>query len=292
VDPPYTVEWRSRNVVDVTCEFGGNRQEFWFLLTSDEHLDNKHADLKLYKSGLKEAAVRGAGLISNGDQFCAMQGKWDPRSDQSQLRAEHRGSNYLDLLVDWHADILEPYAKYIIALGHGNHETSQIDRHGVDLTQNLVAELRARARNNKESFTGRCHGVSGWVRFKTRRGRRSKSIVLYRHHGAGGAARITKGVLEHSRAGVDCPDAHIIIMGHNHNKYQVSIPRIRLSEGSKPYHDEQLHIRIPGAKNAWGDGYGGWEVVKNMGPRAMGAAWLRIYNKNDETKYLVVTEPW
>jgi len=290
VDPPYSVEWRSRNVVDVTCKFAGNRQEFWFLLTSDVHLDNAHCNQKLYKSWLVNAVNRGAGIIDNGDLYDAMGGKWDPRSDQTHMRPEHRGNDYLDLLVDTTADILEPCAPHIIALGHGNHETSQINRHGVDLTGNLVAELRARV--GRKKFSGRCHGFSGWVRFKTHRGTRRKSIVLYRHHGAGTGARVTKGVIESNRVAVEVPDAHIVVLGHNHNKYQVSIPRLRLNSDSKPYQDEQLHVRIPGAKDAWGDGYEGWEVVKNMGPKPMGAAWLRIYNKNDETKYQVVEEPW
>jgi len=280
---PYETEWLSRNVVNVRCRVQKPDQVFWFLLTSDVHFDNTHCDRKMYKRLLDEALERDAGIIDNGDLFCAMQGKWDPRSDQSQLRPEYQGNNYLDLLVDSAADFLEPYSQNLIALGHGNHETNQINRNGTDLTERLCATLHARTKSPVRS-----HWIAGWVLFRMHRDRQQKTIRLYRHHGYGGGAPVTRGVIQTNRTAVQYPDAHVCLSGHDHNEWVVAIPRMRITMVGKLKKDVQLHIRSPGFKDAVGDGAEGWENVKGHGIKSKGAIWLKLYAKGNRFHYEAV----
>ena len=72
-----------------------NGWELWILLTSDWHWDNPKCDRKTLKRHLDQAKERNAKIIITGDLFCAMQGKYDKRSNKSSLRPEHQTDNYL-----------------------------------------------------------------------------------------------------------------------------------------------------------------------------------------------------
>jgi hypothetical protein len=116
----------SPNVVSVYLDCKKKR-EHWFLLSGDRHHDNPHCNQELEKKHLDEALEREAGIIDIGDLFCAMQGKYDKRSNKSDIRPEHQNGEYLDSLVTTAAKFYEPYAKNIIALGYGNHECVDAD---------------------------------------------------------------------------------------------------------------------------------------------------------------------
>lgn len=251
--------------------------EQWFLLRSDAHHDNPHCDWKLERKHLEEAKERGAGIIDNGDLFCSMQGKYDRRSDKSNLRPEHQSGEYLDALVRTAAEFYQPYAANFMLMAKGNHETKIRERHETDLTQRLVERLNTETKSNILAS-----GYGGWVRFMFRRGTFCDSRILYHHHGHGGGGPVTRGIIQTNRYSVWNPDADFVLTGHTHDEWILPIPRQRISDLGKPYHDEQLHIRPPGYKDAWGDGHEGWEVEKALGPKTKGAAWLRFYYRNDE----------
>jgi len=267
----YTVEWPFRNVVNVRLDFT-KRKEWWFLLRSDAHHDNRHCDLEMETRHLEEAKARDAGVFDNGDLFCAMQGKWDKREDKDQMRPEHWGNNYLDKLVTTAADFYEPYAGRFLFLAHGNHETSILKHHQTDLTERLCAMLNDRTGSNIRN-----HGYAGWVIFRCERSNQRGSIRKYRHHGYGGGAPVTKGVIHTARMAVYLPDANIIWTGHTHTEYIVPIARDRINDAGRVYQDEQTHIRTAGYKNGRSDGFGGWEVEKGLAPTTTGAHWLRVY---------------
>jgi hypothetical protein len=268
----------SRNVVELTIDVNRNSNwEQWVLLRSDVHHDNPKCKQDLEKQHLDEAIEYDAPIIDNGDLFCAMQGKWDKRADKQALREEHRGSNYFDLLVDTAADFYKPYGKQFAVLGRGNHETAITNRHETDLTDRLASRMRAHGSNVEAS------GYGGFVifRFVDRKymsgGKGVKdSKVLYHFHGTGGGGPVTRGTIQTNRIAVWSPDAHIVLTGHTHDEWQMPIPRMRLTSYGVVFHDEQLHIRCPGYKDAWGDSDHGWEVEKMLGPKNIGSAWLRF----------------
>ena len=103
----------------------GDKQRF--LLSSDRHWDNPHSDLKLQKQHLNEMLDTNAYMIDCGDLFCLMQGKYDRRSNKSDIRPEHNKENYLDAVIDGAIDFFTPYASNILLIGEGNHECLQKD---------------------------------------------------------------------------------------------------------------------------------------------------------------------
>jgi predicted phosphodiesterase len=253
--------------------------EQWILLRSDVHHDSPKCDWKLERKHLDEAKEHNALIIDNGDLFCAMQGKWDKRSNKDSIREEHSKGNYLDALVETAAEFYKPYAKNFIVLGRGNHETAIRGRHETDLTDRLAYELR---RAGSKVIAG---GYGGWIRFlfeanKTKR----SSKVLYHYHGTGGGGPVTRGTIQTSRIAVFTPDADIVLTGHTHDSWMVPIARQRISQAGHVYHDEQYHIRCAGYKDAWGDGSHGWEVEKMLGPKPKDSAWLRFYWDSTDAK--------
>ena len=245
--------------------------EQWILLRSDVHHDNPKCDQKLEKKHLDQARERNAIVIDNGDLFCAMQGRWDKRASKDSIRPEHAKGDYFDALVNTAAEFYKPYADLFAVLGRGNHETAIRKAHETDLTDRLAAEMR---RNGSQVLAG---GYGGFVRFaftvqKTKR----SSKLLYYYHGSGGGGPVTRGTIQTSRIAVYTPDADIVLTGHTHDSWTVPIARQRISQKGKLYHDEQIHIRCAGYKDAWGDGSNGWEVEKMLGPKPKDSAWVRF----------------
>ena len=285
----WTCKKLSRNVHEITIDLTRNRDwEQWVLLRSDVHHDNPKCKQDMERRHLDEAIEYDAPVIDNGDLFCAMQGKWDKRSDKNALREEHRGSNYFDLLVETAADFYRPYGSHFAVLGKGNHETAVTGRHETDLTDRLASRMRAQGSRVESS------GYGGYVLFRFADAKQKgdqraikDSKTLYHFHGTGGGGPVTRGVIQTNRLAVFQPDADIVLTGHTHDEWTVTIPRMRISSRGIISHDEQLHVRAPGYKDAWGDGDHGWEVEKMLGPKSLGSAWLKFSWSNEGQRVMV-----
>ena len=238
--------------------------EQWFLLTSDWHWDNPHCDRVTLKRHLELAAERRAGVFCFGDLFCAMQGKWDKRASKESVRPEHNVNNYLDSLVDTAGDWLAPYVDGIVGIGPGNHETA-IEKHNeTNLTQRLTQRLNVPRL-----------GYAGFVRFMFDTGKHTSRVLFYTH-GSGGAAPVTKGVIDTARKAVWLPDAEIVYRGHNHHSWVVPQTRLRVTNAGVQYTDEQLHIDGGTYKQEF-DLRGGYAIEKGFSPVSVGGVWLRFF---------------
>ena len=268
----------ARNSIALYIDFETNKDwEQWFLLSSDRHHDNPKTDQDLEKKHLDLAMERNAKILDFGDLFCAMQGKYDPRGVKGDLRPEHLVNNYFDALVETSVDFYKPYAKNIVLLGKGNHETSILKRQEIDLNQRLIYGLNSET--GSEIVSG-CY--SGWVQLRFRdvkgnKNRGGETYNLWYHHGFGGGGPVTKGVIQANRRATFLPDAHLIIGGHVHEEWRVTYQRARITQNGKPYQDEQLHICLPTYKDEYRDGGSGWHIEKGRPPKPLGAAWLRFY---------------
>lgn len=265
----FVVEQSFPSVLTVRLEWRKG-WEAWFLLRSDAHHDNRYCDQALEKKHLEEAKARGAGILDFGDLFCAMQGKWDRRSDVSQLRPELQVSNYIDALVAYCARDYEPYAENWVLMSSGNHETAVFDRHQTNLTERLAERLRAKG-------SPVCVGsYQGWARFMLSgyNGQRS-SIKLRYTHGYAGGGQVTKDIIQANRQMV-YTDADILVSGHTHDAWHVPIRRETLMDSGRPVLKDVDCIKCGGYKDEYSPG-NGWAVQKGHAPKPLGAYWLRFY---------------
>jgi len=279
---PHTIEQTSRNVLTVRFKKVSKGWEQWVLLRSDAHHDNIHCNRDLETAHLKKAKERGALIIDAGDLFCAMQGKYDPRSSMDDLRPEDKGEDYLDRIVRHAAEDYGPFAKNFLVIGKGNHETNIRKRHGTDLTSNLVHRLNS-------DYSGACHVgyYGGWVRFKFQIHKtKSTSKTLKYFHGKSTSAPVTKGVIQTARQAAYLEGANVVLNGHNHEAYVVPRRREFLSDQGKVAFDITWFVRTPGYKDGYGDGAEGFEVEK-LEPKPMGCVWLRLAFENTNGSEIV-----
>jgi hypothetical protein len=251
--------------------------EQYFLLVSDAHIDNAHADRAMFDRHMRLCRERNGWWLSNGDFLCLMQGKWDPRSDTSACRPEHQEGRYLDAVIRTTADYIAPHADMALLFAPGNHETAIRKRHETDMNERLVEALRHRRPGECQAYAG---SYANWVRFLVRQRERRQvvggSVVMYMHHGYGGGGPVTRGTIQTSRMAVYLPDADIIWTGHTHDEWVMPIQRARLSPHGRPYLDRTMHVRSPGYKDEFSAG-NGWAVERGMPPKPKGALWLRFY---------------
>lgn len=282
----WTFEQKSRNVHVMRINLEHWHDEQWFLLQSDVHWDNPHCDREMLKKHLDLALKRNAPVLDAGDFFCAMQGKYDPRSSKKDIRPEHQDANYLDALVDTAAEYLKPYSSILTLRGRGNHETSIGKRHETDLTERLADQLR---RNGSPAKAG---GYGGFVRFHVTVGknRYTKRYVYHYYHGSGGGGPVTRGVIQTNRMSVYLADCDIVHSGHTHDAWQLPIARIRLNHMDHIEHSRIVFVRTAGYKEEYGDGYGGWHVERGGPPKPTGAAWLRIFADGKDKFNYEITE--
>lgn len=279
----YKVEQTARNVVVVTFPDVNKDWEQWVLLRSDAHHDNVDCNRAMERKHLDKAVERNALIVDAGDVFCAMQGKFDPRSSKEDCRPEDQVDAYLDSIVRHAEEDYAPYIKNWLVIGQGNHETNVLKRHGVDLISNLVHGLNVKGANCFKGFYG------GYVRFMFKihkTGSICKNLKYF--HGKGGSAPVTKGVIDTARQAEHLPDAHIVLNGHNHNEYILSTARERMTKRSGVGRDLIQFVRTPGYKDEYGDGARGYGVELGGGPKPLGCAWMRFFLRDAHTKEIGV----
>ena len=246
---------------------------FWVLLRTDAHHDNAHCRKDLEKRHLDEAVERNALIADAGDLFCAMQGKFDPRSSRSALTAEQAQRNdYLNVILNGASEFYKPYASHWLMMSPGNHETSILNRCGFDLTSALAERINA----IKMAYTG-------FIRFRffRKNTRTSMSRTIAYHHGHGGGGPVTRGVIGTNRRAVWYPQADVIWSGHTHDAWTMPIAQAVLLDSHRVKLRTTWHVSTPGYKDEWTGG-NGWSVERGHNPQLQGAAWLKMVCAYDD----------
>jgi len=240
----------------------------WVYLSSDWHWDSTHCDRERLASDLATAKRINACVLSLGDLFDCMGGKYDPRSNgKNDVRHELQGGNYFDSLVDQCAAWLKPYASQIGLITPGNHETSIRKRQETCLTTRLVEQLRSAGSPVRQS------GYAGWVIFRGGQGKRVALHRLWFHHGYGGGGPVTRGVIDFSRYLSDV-DADIVVAGHVHQRTLIEASRQRLSPNGIARVSPIFLVRSASYKQE--SLTDGWAVEKGMSSRPLGGWWVRL----------------
>lgn len=259
---------------------------FQLALFSDAHWDNVGCLQKLWYQHLNEAKRRGAYIGLCGDVYCAMQGKYDPRSSKSDIREEHSRTNYIDSLVDTFVDRHMEYSDLLLWFGEGNHETNIKSRRETDMVQRTVDQMRYR--NPATPFQKM--GYHGFVVLKFYSGggtetkdiskggkaRNRQTYILYFHHGKFSGV-VSKGTQSVTRHGLWIPDADFVYTGHTHDRWQLDQPRLRINpHTNKVVTSVSEHMKGGSYKRKYAKG-SAWEVEKGLGPKPYGGWFIKVF---------------
>jgi len=244
------------------------------LCLSDLHWDNPKCDRETLKRHMDHAVSEGAKILVNGDFFCLMQGKYDPRGNKKDIRPEHNKANYLDAVIETAVDWFAPYANHLIFIGYGNHETNILKRQETDMIQRFADLFNY---THKPEIPISVGGYGGWltVQFKINKTVR-KSYTIHYFHGAGGGGPITRGTISHQRKMADIEGAHCVWMGHVHELYTMVQTKATLDKNRIPTLKDVLHLRTGAYKEEYQEGAFGWHVERGAPPKPIGGVMLEV----------------
>lgn len=260
------------------CDYTDNLKLF---VCSDLHFDNPKCNRELLFKHWDEAVKLDAKIVITGDLFCLMQGMYDPRKNKSAIRPEHNGDNYLDLVINDTCEKFLPYAKNILLISEGNHESSVSRRAETNIMERFVERLNALAGSNIQLgvYTGMYKlGFS----YKNCSGK--KINIGYNHGNWGGV--VTKGTLSVVRMASIMPDADIIFSGHTHDGWVMAHPRLRLNEYKQKMEVlNQWHVKTGTYKEEFVKG-SGWAVEKIAMPKYLGGCFVDInYSQKEDISF-------
>ena len=266
----------TRNIHEVTCQSG---QEF--LLVSDLHWDNPHCDRGLLKNHLDEAVKRNAAIILNGDTYCCMGGKYDRRADKSLIRPEHNTDRYFDAIVDTSVEWFAPYAKNILLIGYGNHETAIIKHGETDLLQRFASTI-----NYATGSAIQVGGYGGTIDIRVLHDTiRGVNFVVHYFHGHSGGGVVSRGVIHDQRLLAGTEGYDLTWMGHVHELYYHQNMIHRYERSTKTLIQKPIHqLRTATYKEEWDGGYMGFHTERGRGPKPLGGYWMKLETSRNASK--------
>jgi len=286
---PIRIEKKSPNVLSNYFEVSAGWEK-WFMLRSDAHHDSAGNNRQLELKHLELAKERNAHILDFGDLFDVMQGRYDPRKSYPDMRKEYAqkmilGESYFNVITDEAIEFYRPYRDLWALQAVGNHEVSVAKNSDVNLIDLFVKGMQ------KDGGIVNKGAYGGWVIFHfTINGTQRETINLKYFHGSGGGGPVTKGVIQSNRQAVFLPDADIVVNGHIHESWVLSMPRERLSDAGIIYQDMQYHVRTATYKNDYGDGSGGWHVERGAPPKPMGCVWLRFWLESRHVRLQLIQD--
>lgn len=252
-------------------------ETFKLLVVSDVHYDSKNCDRELLKKHFKRIKAEGGKIIIIGDLFDVMGCKRDPRSIPGDIRPEYmkHGESYLDLVIKDMHKFLKPYAENILVMSYGNHETNIVRRNEVDVMRWLVHLLNQDLKHTSEHQI-ELGAYQGVIHFQFNRTKQAKNgSVLYYHHGSGGGAKRSKGILNADILVAQNPFADVIVSGHDHNKWYLPYHVRTLTNQKNNWIEKKIDILRTGSYKKKSKKFG-WEIEKDFNEPTLGG-WLINY---------------
>lgn len=272
---PFNVGKLHDHAVVVDFKLPSQNDKCAILLTADHHFDNPMCIRTILQRDHENALENNMMICAFGDIFCAMQGKMDRRHSKSSVLPENQVNNYYGSLVKEAADFYSKYAHNYIMMSPGNHETGVLKKVEYDLIDGLVERINLQEGSNIQQGLYR-----GWILIRLwRKGNSRKfpdhTIKLAYHHGYGGGGPVTKGTIQTNRRANYMPDADVIVTGHIHEKWTMSIVRERLDNRFNIVYDEQYHVQVPTYKEEYHKGKG-WHTERGGPPKPLGGIIMEI----------------
>lgn len=215
-----------------------NGDRFPYLLMSDLHVGAADCEKDLIRDDLKWAKKHGARVFIAGDVFDLLLPKDHKRYNPSRLDRELQGKDAVfNTALDLGSKLLKPYADLIDMIGCGNHETAITKFHSADITSLLVERLSTA--KHKVVHGGYTGAIIQSFRHKSGNG--CQWTVWY-HHGIGGAAAVTRGMIDFNRFASYVRNADLLWCGHKHYRWVSNARELRIPErGGEMYSKDVLH---------------------------------------------------
>lgn len=273
-------------------------EKFHYLIISDVHFDSQHCNRDLLFALLNKAKECGAMVLIHGDWFDIMGCYGDPRSKADEIRSDYlsKDFSYLDMVIEDSIEALRPYADNILLMSEGNHETNIKRRHDTNPLKHVTDALKEHNPNLIRSL------YSGWLTLSYsyyKGGPRNtsgstESNCIHFHHGFGGSAKRSKGMLDVQTEITKYPEAQLLVRGHTHQKwYDPSTTRQRLNQRGYLFMEGVDYLQTGSFKDGHNYGEGGFEVEKNYNPTRLGGWWLtHLYHKKKGIKRRIVEADW
>jgi hypothetical protein len=269
---------KGRNVHVLDIPITKRNYSVQIAMLSDLHWDNPKSDWDLLKKHFDYFKKNNIRVHLNGDTFCLMQGKYDPRSSKKAIRKEHMTDTYFQTVAKTAAEWFKPYAHLIDVVGYGNHETSVLRRQEVDVLDMFITELNRISDTDHKVMKG---GYGGWYIVKIN----TSAYKIKYFHGSGGGGIVTKGAINLTRAkekyqGFDC-----FTLGHIHENTERwdTVETLDDNNNSKL---KDILLMITGTyKEEYGDGYMHWHVERGAPAKPIGGRLLELtYCRRSKSK--------
>ena len=178
-------------------------------LFSDIHFDSPDCDRETLKKHLDYCLKDGRYILINGDFFDMI-----ILGDRKRATPHHitNTDNQLNVKLNEAYEFLKPYQNNILFFGRGNHEESIMKYNGLDVLEMLTTML------NMGSEHKILYGnYTNFLRFTFKEKNRNEyNYDIYGHHGCGGSAPATKGMLDFGALAKGI-NADLIWLAHKHN---------------------------------------------------------------------------
>lgn len=178
-------------------------------LFSDIHFDSPDCDRETLQKHLNFCLKDQRYILFGGDLFDAILLKDMKRAVPHLLEnTDAQLNKKLDEMY-W---FLKPYQHLILFMGRGNHEESILKYNGLDVLQMLATML-----NMGQEHKILVGNYANFIRFSARDSSGKMCFYdIFQHHGAGGSAPQTKGMLDFQQIAKGV-NADLIWTGHKHN---------------------------------------------------------------------------
>lgn len=178
-------------------------------LFSDIHYDSPDCDRETLKKHLDFCVKDGRYILFGGDLFDAILLKDMKRAVPHLLE---NTDAQLNKKLDDIYNFLKPYQKQILFMGRGNHEESIIKYNGLDVLSMLATML-----NMGQEHKILVGNYANFLRFSAKDSSGKMCFFdIYQHHGCGGSAPQTKGMLDFQSIAKGV-NVDLIWLAHKHN---------------------------------------------------------------------------
>ena len=190
---------------------------FYYGFMSDMHLDAPDHDRDRLIEDLEFFKEHNADIFIGGDNWSMLMNGDRKRYTPSQARYPGEDA-HINHAINEAVDVLTPYAHLIKVMLSGNHEETTLKFHGIDPTAALIDRLNEKTGSSIEYL-----GYQGFIRlsYKYANGNETRMVDIKAHHGAGGAAEVSKGTITEQRF-IHSNIADIYWNGHTH--YSLVMP--------------------------------------------------------------------